>query len=100
MGEDRKGKAVTDRTAREIVDGIDAAIRETAALAAAGKLDVIAGMLGPVLPPLPTQPPIPGGPKPKSSREILDGIAKALEETRREVAELEIEGTQPRADGN
>jgi hypothetical protein len=80
---------VTDKTSREILDGINAAIRETAALAAAGKLDVVAGMLGPVLPPLPA--PQPGESKPKTSREILDGIAKALEETRRDLAELEIE---------
>jgi hypothetical protein len=89
---------VTDKTSREILDGINAAIRETAALAAAGKLDVVAGMLGPVLPPLPAPPPIPGGAKPKSSREILDGIAEALEDTRRELAELEMEET-PRSEG-
>jgi hypothetical protein len=86
MGEDRKGKPVTDKTSREILDGINAAIRDTAALAAAGKLDVVAGMLGPVLPPLP-EPATPGGAK--STREILDGIAKALEETRRELAEAD-----------
>jgi hypothetical protein len=81
---------VTDKTSREILDEINAAIRETAALAAAGKLDVVAGMLGPVLPPLPAQQP--GGARPKSSRDILDGIAKALEDTRRELAELDTEG--------
>jgi hypothetical protein len=85
---------VTDKTSRETLDGINAAIRETAALAAAGKRDVVAGMLGPVLPPLPARPPTPGEAKPKSSREIPNGIAKALEETRRELAELEIEETQ------
>jgi hypothetical protein len=90
---------VTDKTSREILDGINAAIRETAALAAAGKLDVVAGMLGPVLPPLP-EPSTPRGAEPKSSREILDGIAKALEETRRELAELEIEGNARTSDGS
>jgi hypothetical protein len=81
------------------MDGIDAAIRETAALAAAGKLDVVAGMLGPVLRPLPVPPPTPGS-KPKSSREILDGIAKAIEETRREIAELESEERSGTSSGN
>jgi hypothetical protein len=89
---------VTDKTSREILDGINAAIRETAALAAAGKLDVVAGMLGPVLPRLLARPPIPRGSKPKSSREILDGIAKALEETRRDLAEMDIE-LKPRSEG-
>jgi hypothetical protein len=89
---------VTDKTSREILDGINAAIKETAALAAAGKLDVVAGMLGPVLPSLPAQSSIHG--VSKSSREILDGIAKALEETRRELAKLEIEGTPRTEDGN
>jgi hypothetical protein len=80
---------VTDKTSREILDGINAAIRETAALAAAGKLDVVAGMLGPVLRPLPESS-TPERAKPKSAREILDGIAKAIEETRRDVAELDL----------
>jgi hypothetical protein len=87
---------VTDKTSREILDGIDAAIKETAALAAAGKLDVVAGMLGPVLPPLPARSSTHG--VTKSSQEILDGIAKALEETRSELAKLEIEET-PRTEG-
>ena len=91
---------MTEKTSREILDGIDAAIKETAALAAAGKLDVVAGMLGPVLRPLPVLPPTPGGAKPKSSREILDGIAKAIEETRRELAELENEETSGTSSGN
>jgi hypothetical protein len=91
---------VTDKTSREILDGLHAAIRETAALAAAGRLEDAAGMIGPVLPPLPPQPPTPGGAKPKSSREILDGIANAIEETRRELAELDIEETSRTSGGN
>jgi hypothetical protein len=91
---------VTDKTSREILDGLHAAIRETAALAAAGKLEDVAGMIGPVLPPLLAQPPAPGGAKPKSSREILDGIARALEETRRDLAELEIERNPRPESGN
>jgi hypothetical protein len=89
---------VTDKTSREILDGIDAAVRETAALAAAGRLDVVAGMLGPVLPRLP-EPSTPG--KAKSSREILDGIAEALEDTRRQFAEADNVVRNPgTTDGN
>jgi hypothetical protein len=93
MGDDRKGEAVTDKTSREILDAIDYAAKETAARAAAGKLDVIGGMLAPplYLPPSAES----EGPKPASAREILEAIDKALEETHRRLAEAEaaVDGT-------
>jgi hypothetical protein len=90
---------VTDKTSREILDAIDFAVKETMARAAAGKLEVVAGMLGPALYPPPSQ--LEEGTKPKSSREILDAIDKALRETRRQLAEAEaaIEGSREPAGG-
>jgi hypothetical protein len=80
---------VIDKTSREILDAIDYAVKETAARAAAGKLDVIGGMLAPPLYLSPSAEP--EGPKPTSAREILDAIDKALADTRRRLAETEME---------
>jgi len=92
---------VIDKTSREILDAIDFAVKETAARAAAGKLDVVGGMLGP-------QPAFhlphsaePQGPKPQSPREILDAIDRALRETRRLLAEAKagVDGSSGSAEG-
>ncbi len=79
---------MTDKTSREILDAIDFAVRETAVRATAGKLDVIAGTLAPVLYRQPAAQPAQGT-RPLSSREILDAIDEALKETRRQLAEAE-----------
>jgi len=91
---------VTDKTSREILDAIDFAVKETAARAAAKKLEVVAGMLARPLY-LPTSAMPEEAPKPKSSREILDAIDKALKDTRRQLAEAEaaIDGTRETAGG-
>jgi hypothetical protein len=72
-----------------MLDAIALAVKETAARAAAGTLDVVAGMLGPVLRLSPSDEP--EGPRPQSVKEILDAIDKALAETRRRLAEAEAQ---------
>jgi hypothetical protein len=91
---------VTDKTSREILDAIDFAVKETMARAAAGKLEVVGGMLAPPLYPPPSVQPAEGT-KPESSREILDAIDKALKETQRRLAEAEaaVDGSQETAGG-
>lgn len=79
MGEDREGKAVTEKTPREILDAIDKALEETSARLAAAKPRQ-------VLPqPQFDQPRVRA--RPKTPREILDAVDKALEETGRRFAD-------------
>jgi hypothetical protein len=93
MGKHWKGKTVTDKTSREILDAIDLAVKETAIRAASGNLEVVAGMLGP-RPAFRRRPSAgPDGPRPRSSREILDAIDRGLRETRRALAEAAADGT-------
>jgi hypothetical protein len=91
---------MSDKTSREILDAINVALKETAARAAAGKLDVVGGMLSPPLR-LPLSSGLAGRnqARPMSSREILDAIDKALKETRRRLAEVEIIARNPRPEG-
>jgi hypothetical protein len=74
MGDDRKGKTMTEKTPREIVNAIDKALEETAARLAAKPKPIL------------RQPQI-GKPtlraRPKTPREILEAIDRALEETAR-----------------
>lgn len=76
-------------------DEIVAAIKETAARAAAGKLDVVAGMLSP-----PLWPPSWGQPtarkKPETGPEIIAAIEAALADTRRRFAETPVVGIETR----
>jgi Ni,Fe-hydrogenase III small subunit len=78
MDDDRKGKTVTDKTPREILDAIDKALEETAARLAAKPKPVLRERQ-------PDRPPVPA--RPKTPREILDAIDKALEETARRFAD-------------
>jgi predicted RNase H-like HicB family nuclease len=78
MGDDRKGKTVTGKTPREILEAIDKALEETAArLAAKPKR----------LPRQPQSPKPTVRARPKTPKEILDAIDKALEETARRFAD-------------
>jgi hypothetical protein len=87
-----------DKTSREILDAIDFALKETAARAAAGKLEVVGGMLSqPLRLPPSTGRADHGEARPKSSREILDAIDKALKETRRRLAEVDNAVRNPAA---
>jgi hypothetical protein len=75
MGDDRKGKTVTEKTPREILDAIDKALEETAARLTAAKPRQLLSR------PRPDKPT--GHIRPKTPREILDAIDEALEETAR-----------------
>src|SRR5258708_37328333 len=78
MDDDRKGKTVTEKTPREILDAIDKALEETAARLAAKQKPVL-------------RQPRSGKPtvraRPKTPREILDALGKALEEAARQFAD-------------
>jgi hypothetical protein len=80
VGDDRKGKTMTEKTPREILDAIDEALEETAARLAAKPKSV--------LPQLQSGKPI-ARDRPKTPREILDAIDEALEETARQFADRE-----------
>jgi hypothetical protein len=78
VGDDRKGKTMTEKTPREILDAIDKALEETAARLAANPKPVL-------------RQPQSGTPavraRPKTPREILDAIDEALAETARRLAD-------------
>jgi hypothetical protein len=80
VGDDRKGKTVTEKTPREILDAIDKALEETAARLSAKPKPVSR-------PPQSSKPARRAGRK--TPREILDAIDKALEETARRFADRE-----------
>ena len=79
MDNDRKGRTVTEKTPREILDAIDKALEETAARITTAKPRQL------LYQPLPDKPTVRAGPM--TPREILDAIDKALEETARRFAD-------------
>jgi hypothetical protein len=87
MGNDRKDKAVTEKTPREILDAIDKALEETAARLAAKPKPVLRQ-------PQSSKPAVRA--RRKTPREILDAIdkslmqsTKVLEQTARRFADRE-----------